>query len=129
MAAALFQLDCQNHSHGAHSMFCFLTLVPAAPGSETPSRTSWSHFFVKDAAKHNLVVAAESLIAALFASPTVIGPHKPLHKVEALQGESALRQYTCSSGRGRCRHDKSSPPPAVPDGPRLILLILVHLIT
>lgn len=56
-----------------------------ASGSETPSRTSWSHFFVKDAAKHPLIVAAEGHIEALFGCAALRGPHKPLAKIEALQ--------------------------------------------
>ncbi len=55
-------------------------------GSETPSRTSWSHFFVKDAARHPLVTIAEAYIEMLFDCPTVRGPMPPLAKVEALQG-------------------------------------------
>eukprot|EP00879_Flechtneria_rotunda_P003674 GHRR01003911.1.p1 GENE.GHRR01003911.1~~GHRR01003911.1.p1 ORF type:complete len:380 (+),score=161.98 GHRR01003911.1:1720-2859(+) len=56
-----------------------------ASGSETPSRTSWSHFFVKDAARHGLVAAAEAQIEALFKSAAVRGPFKCLAKVEAMQ--------------------------------------------
>jgi hypothetical protein len=43
---------------------------------------------VKDAAKHPLVAAAEGQIEALFGCPALRGPHKPLAKIEALQGES-----------------------------------------
>lgn len=63
----------------------FITLIA---GSETPSRTSWSHFFVKDAAKHPLILAAEGHIEALFGCAALRGPHKPLAKIEALQGEA-----------------------------------------
>eukprot|EP00878_Enallax_costatus_P004227 GHUV01004457.1.p1 GENE.GHUV01004457.1~~GHUV01004457.1.p1 ORF type:complete len:357 (+),score=106.65 GHUV01004457.1:233-1303(+) len=56
-----------------------------ASGSETPSRTSWSHFFVKEAAKQALIMSAESQIEALFKSEAVRGPFPPLTKVEALQ--------------------------------------------
>jgi hypothetical protein len=62
-----------------------VTLTPPT-GSETPSRTSWGHFFVNAAAQHELVVAAEARVAALFASPDVLGPFPPLSKVEAMQG-------------------------------------------
>jgi hypothetical protein len=61
-------------------------LLRAHAGSETPSRTSWSHFFVKDAAKHPLVAAAEGQIEALFGCPALRGPYKPLAKIEAIQG-------------------------------------------
>lgn len=56
-----------------------------ASGSETPSRTSWSHFFVKDAARQALIMSAEAQIEALFKSSAVRGPFPPLAKVEALQ--------------------------------------------
>jgi hypothetical protein len=63
-----------------------LLYAATAAGSETPSRTSLSHFFVKDAAKHPLVATAEGQIEALFGCPALRGPHKPLTKIEALQG-------------------------------------------
>ncbi|KAF8056253.1 hypothetical protein HT031_006441 [Scenedesmus sp. PABB004] len=56
-----------------------------ASGSETPSRTSWSHFFVKEAARHELVAAAEARVEALFGCAALRGPHPPLAKVEAMQ--------------------------------------------
>ena len=61
------------------------------PGSETPSRTSWGHFFVKDSAKHPLIVEAEAQIEALFNSAAVRGGYGPLAKVEAIQGERELK--------------------------------------
>jgi len=63
-------------------------------GSETPSRTSWGHFFVKDAAKHHLIVEAESQIEALFNSAAVRGGYGPLAKVEALQGEHLMMRLS-----------------------------------
>jgi hypothetical protein len=64
-----------------------LCCTPA--GSETPSRTSSGHFFVKDAARHPLILEAEAQIEALFNSSAVRGGYGPLAKVEALQGEWA----------------------------------------
>jgi hypothetical protein len=66
---------------------CCVAPLHCTAGSETPSRTSWSHFFVKDAAKHPMVAAAEGQIEALFGCVALRGPHKPLAKIEALQGE------------------------------------------
>lgn len=75
----------------------FLAAAAAAalPGSETPSRTSWSHFFVKDAARQVLIMSAESQIEALFKSNAVRGPFPPLAKVEALQSEQEGWCWLC----------------------------------
>jgi hypothetical protein len=56
-------------------------------GSETPSRTSWGHFFVKESARHPLIMESEAQIEALFNSAAVRGAYGPLAKVEAMQGE------------------------------------------
>lgn len=67
-------------------------LCRSAAGSETPSRTSWSHFFVRESAKHALIAAAEAQIEALFGCSAVRGPQRPLAKVEALQGEERKKR-------------------------------------
>jgi hypothetical protein len=67
------------------SLRSFAMLTP--PGTETPSRTSSSCFFVKEAAEHPVVEAVEELIAALFADPRTGGTgRRPVGKTEALQG-------------------------------------------
>ncbi|KAI8474309.1 MAG: hypothetical protein J3K34DRAFT_518266 [Monoraphidium minutum] len=62
-----------------------LTRSRVASGNETPSRTSWSHFFVRDGAAAPLIRGAEASIEALFAAPAVLGGRAPLAKTEALQ--------------------------------------------
>jgi hypothetical protein len=63
-----------------------LTRSRVATGTETPSRTSWSTFFTREAAETPLIRGAEAAIEALFAEPAVIGGLRPLAKTEALQG-------------------------------------------
>jgi hypothetical protein len=53
---------------------------------------------VKDAAKHPLVAAAEGQIEALFGCPALRGPHKPLAKIEALQGGPRTVLYSFMKG-------------------------------
>lgn len=57
-------------------------------GTETPSRTSSSYFFVKQEAEQPVVKAVEQRIRALFDRPEVGGPGRTaVVNTEALQGE------------------------------------------
>ena len=79
----------QMHGNRPARLCCLPLPSPPRAGSETPSRTSWGHFFVKDSARHPLILEAEAQIEALFNSAAVRGGYGPLAKVEALQGERA----------------------------------------
>lgn len=63
--------------------------LPPFTGSETPSRTSWGHFFVRESARHPLILTAEAQIEALLNSAELRGGYGPLAKVEAIQGACA----------------------------------------
>jgi hypothetical protein len=95
-----FVKDAAKHPQYLKSLptYVFGYLLYATAGSETPSRTSWSHFFVKDAAKHPLVAAAEGQIETLFGCPALRGPHKPLAKIETLQGGPSSALYILMKG-------------------------------
>lgn len=91
-------------------------LLQSATGNETPSRTSWSHFFVRDAADTALIKSAEAAIEALFSAPAVLGGRRPLAKTEALQGERGESEGLCPQGccvvQGKgCRLRAALPPP------------------
>jgi hypothetical protein len=77
-----------------------LSRSKVASGNETPSRTSWSFFFVKADAEAPLIRAAEDSVRALFAAPAVLGSRPPLVKTEALQGGSGGRLEWGRGGRG-----------------------------
>lgn len=91
-------------------------IYPPFAGSETPSRTSWGHFFVRESARHPLILSAEAQIEVLFDSAVLRGGYGPLAKVEAIQGACAAA----------CAGPLGSGTPDTPETWSLRLLCCLH---